>query len=302
MKSLQLLAIVLLTSAVAAQAVSRPPVGRYKDVVDTLQTFHQQYPQFTKIVSIGQNNEGTELYALRVSVTPEKSDPNKVGHIVVSTHHGNELKAPVFTLYWLRELLQRYNSWELYKGRLAQTEWVVLPVLNVTGYNAGQRHEYGRDPNRDYPGPCSSSGGGKLKSIQTLINFMGDRVFSGSLTVHGYIGTLTYPWGVDTDQTHTHDHNLFSSITAKAAQYNGYRHGTSTDLIYPVNGSYEDYAYWKYGMWSLLLELDTGNDNDIRNTSKAIHAYFDQLDASPSTKNEFTGNCTRSGVLDLGIE
>lgn len=291
------LGIIFTNSTFAAE-----PTGRYKNIVEQMKTLNTKYPQFTSIFSIGDNTEGVEIYAMRVSVTPQSVDTKKIGQLVVSTHHGNESAAPVFTMHFLEELLKRYSSTDLYRGNLADQEWTVIPVLNISGYNANNRHEYGQDPNRDYPGPCIAAQGGKLKSIRRMMDFMQTRTFAGSLTVHGYAGALTYPWGVSTNNTHTHDHNAFEKITAKAAKLNGYRYGTSTDIVYPCDGAYEDYAYYKFGMWSLLLELESGSANDIRTTSEAIMAYFDQLESSPSVKNQMTGQCNRNRMPDLRNE
>lgn len=277
------------------------PTGRYKTVVDKTKQMQAEHNQISQIFSIGKNDDGEDILALRVSTNPGAMDPSKIGHIVVSTHHGNELGAPEFTLAFMKSLLDRFEN-EIYRGNLADTEWTIVPVLNISGYNAASRHEKGRDPNRDYPGPCISSTGGKLGSIRTLMNFLDTRIFSGSLTVHGYAAALTYPWGVSVGNTHTKDHNLFEGITKKAAQHNGYQYGTSTDIVYPCDGAYEDYVYWKHGMWSLLLELRDGSANDIAKTVPAIETYFDQLDSSPSTQHTLTSQCSKERRPDLKLE
>lgn len=296
-KNLAMLCLILSLKAFASE-----PTGRYKTVVDGLLTLEKQYSKTAKVFSIGDNDDGTEIYAMRVSVNPATQDPKKIGQLIVSTHHGNELAAPQFTMYFLASLLKRYNSDELYRGNLADMEWTIIPVLNISGYNAANRHEKGMDPNRDYPGPCHSAPGGKLKSIRRLMEYSGSRPFTGSLTVHGYVGALTYPWGVSVANTHTLDHNQFSAITQKAASFNGYTVGTSTDIVYPVDGAYEDWSYWKHGMWSLLLELKDGSQTDIQKTSLAIESYFNALDSSPSTKNQLTSSCNRGLKPDLGNE
>lgn len=278
------------------------PTGKYKTIIDKMQALVAKYPQYASVFSIGQNDEGTELMALRISITPSEVDHKKIGHLVVATHHGNEGACAPFTLYYAEELLKKYSSTELFRGNLSDIEWTLIPVLNVTGYNANSRYENGRDPNRDYPGVCNSNPGGKLKSIRTFMEHLKTRVYSGSLTVHGYVGSFTYPWGIDADNVHTQDHNLFETVTAKAAAVNGYRYGTSTDIVYPADNTYEDFAYWKYGMWSLLLEMKDGSQKDIEQTSLASFLYFDQLAASPSLKNQFTGHCQKQRRPDLRLE
>lgn len=280
-----------------------PIAGKYADIVNRMRRLESANPDLVSVFSVGTNDDGTELLALRVSLGPKRSDPRKVAHLIVGTHHGNETHAPLLTMQIADRLVKRYRSVEqLFDTRLAETEWVILPVLNVPGYNAGSRYEKGVDPNRDYPGPCIPEPGGELKSIRTLMTFMQSRIFSGTVTVHGYLGSLTYPWGVAATSVETHDHNFFVQATAKAADLNGYRHGTSTDIVYPADGTYEDYAYWKHGMWSLLVELDSGSASDLERTTAAVLAFFDQVDSSPSQNHAFTAHCTRPSVADLRIE
>ncbi len=290
-----------LTASLSASAAS-DPTGRYKVIVDKMNELHNAHPNTTEIYSVGENDDGVEVLAMRVSTAPKAMDPKKIGQLVVSTHHGNELAAPEFTMYWLNELVKRYDTSELFRGNLADTEFTVIPVLNVSGYNGNNRYEHGQDPNRDYPGPCISGEGGKLKSIRIAMNVLASRVFTGSLTVHGYAAALTYPWGVSVGNTHTLDHNEYDRILKSAAELNGYRYGTSTDIVYPCDGAFEDYVYWKHGVWSLLLELKNGDANDIRDTSTAITYFFDQLTSSPSVKNQLTSQCQKSRKPDLHNE
>jgi hypothetical protein len=278
------------------------PTGRYKNVLDRMSLLQKQFPAVSSIFSIGKNGDGVELYAIRVSTTPEKMDPAKIGQILVSTHHGNELAAPEFTLAFIADLLQRYSSDELWRSKLHDQEFTIIPVLNISGYNANSREEHGIDPNRDYAGPCNSGAGGKLGSIKRLIDFYQTRIFAGSVTVHGYVGSITFPWGVHTTNFHSHDHNRYEQMFSNAAKFNGYRYGTSSDIVYPANGCYEDWVYWKYGSWSLLLELKNGSASDIQNTVPAIAAFYDQLDSTPSVKNQMTGSCNDYDGPDLRLE
>jgi carboxypeptidase T len=283
---------------VCGLSFSAVPTGRYKAIVDQMQALQAQYPGLSSIFSIGQNDDGVDIYAMRISRSPQIADGFKVGHLMVSTHHGNELKAPVFTMKFIADLLSRYGT----DQNLDDKEFTIVPVLNVSGYNANQREEKGRDPNRDYAHPCSAQPGGKLKSIQLAMDLAKSRIFSGSVTVHGYDGSLTYPWGIYTDKTHTEDHNQFDQIFRKAAAFNGYRVGTAADVVYPANGCYEDYVYWKHGMWSMLVELSSGSDSDIAGTVRAVASFYDQLNSSPSDKNQFLGNCTNRRGPDLRVE
>lgn len=296
------LATVLAWCVILQSSFAAEPTGRYKAIVDQLNKLHVQYPNITSIYSIGKNDDGVDILAMRVSLTPAANDPKKIGQLIVGTHHGNEFQAPVFTMAFLTDLLGRYHTSNVYRGNLADMEWHVVPVLNISGYNQNNRYEKGVDPNRDYPGPCVATTTSKLASIRLAQALLASRPFAGSLTVHGYIGALTYPWGIDIGDTHTLDHNQFEAVTAKAARENGYQHGTSTDIVYPCDGSFEDYSYWKHGTWSLLAELRDGSPTDIKNTIKAITVYFDGIDSSPSVKNQLKSQCKREKRPDLQLD
>ena len=293
----------LLLSLVPGVIFAAQPTGRYALAIEKMKELNKQHPDISQLINLGKNDEGVDIIGMRVSTTPRVIDNRKIGQLVVATHHGNEGKSTTLALYFLARLLRRFESGQLYTHNLGAMEWTIIPVLNVSGFNANSRHEHGVDPNRDYPGPCTSSPGGRLASVRSLMNLLKVRTFAGAVTIHGYIGTLTFPWGVSTDNTHTHDHNFYASVVGKAAQLNGYRSGTSTDLIYSATGTFEDYVYWKHGSWSLLVELATGNSGDIEATAKSVEYFFNGIDSSPSTKNQLTGSCTRQHRRpDLGIE
>src|ERR1700733_7436049 len=75
------------------------PTGRYLKVVRQMEALQRAYPRFLSLYSTGRNDDGVEILAMRISTTPDKVDPKKVGQILVSTHHGDEGAAPLFTLY-----------------------------------------------------------------------------------------------------------------------------------------------------------------------------------------------------------
>ncbi len=296
------LALFLFLGVSFTASATNPPTGDYKKILDRFTALQNAHPKFSQLFSIGENDDGVAIMALRISTSPDAADPKKIGQLIVATHHGNEKACPEFAHLFSEELLKKYESTELLRGNLADQEWTIIPVLNISGYNQNNRYEHGVDPNRDYPGVCNNLPGGKLKSIVRLMEHIKSRAYTGSLTVHGYVGSLTYPWGVDAEDLHTKDHNQFASVTAKAAALNDYEHGTSTDIVYSANNTYEDYAYWKHGMWSLLMEMRDGSKADLSSSTAAIFKYFELLDSSPSQQHQFTSQCTRTNRPDLRIE
>jgi hypothetical protein len=282
---------ILLCLAVAPSAPAAVATGKYRVIVDRLFALQNRFARVSRIFSIGKNDEGVDIYAIRVSHTPGYMDHGKVGHILVSTHHGNEPDTPEFTLAFLENLLERYSQPEALKNNLASTEYYVIPVLNISGYNTNVRREYGKDPNRVYPGPCTPNPVERLKSTDNVMRFLSTRIFAGSVTIHGYLTSLTYPWGFFADDYKSKDDAQYDYLIRKAAEHNGYPAGNGALVLYPANGCYEDYVYWKHGSWSMLVEIDSGDEDDNRKTVPAVAAFFDLINRSPSKQNQFTGRC-----------
>jgi len=166
--------------------------------------------------------------------------------------------------------------------------------LNISGYNAGQREERnstGRsfDPNRDYPDPCGNQSTYNLNSTDALSKYMISENIIGAVTIHGYIGTFTYPWGTYTDQRETPDNDIFKVVTAQAARVNSYRTGTHAGVIYPTFGAFEDWAYHALGVWTALLEIKS--QPNISQDARALVSYFGAIPQERSQYHEHLGNC-----------
>lgn len=250
---------------------------------------------------IGMNDIGIPIRALRISHHPDAIDPSKIGHLIVATHHGDERHAPMLAMHIARSLVVQYRSPHLLQGRLPDTEWTIIPVLNISGYNTNTRNEFRRDSNREYPGPCNS-GSTTLGSIQSLMRLLQSRNFTATATIHGYLGAMTYPWGFATSQPHTLDDTKYASLLRDATRFNRYPYGRSGDVVYPVFGSYEDWVYWKHGVWSVLVELENGDPRDLVDTTDALLTFFEQVDSSPSVQNGHQGHCLSNYAVDLHLE
>lgn len=292
-----LIVLALLTSGLAHAAQSR-----YDKITAELKAIETQAPSVAKVVSIGNNDDNVPIQALRVSLRPDMSDSLRIAHLVVGTHHGNESAAATTAMQFAHKLVAKFQSSALYRDGLVETEWLIVPVLNISGYNKNNRYERSVDPNRDYPSPCISQQGGRLKSTTLLRQVFDKRAYVGSVTLHGYIGAMTYPWGLNVANTHTYDHNMFDHAVGKAAAVNGYRYGTSTEVVYPADGTYEDWAYWKHGNYTMLIELKDGSSSDVAKTVDAMFVYFNELDQAPSTHHTLDSGCQRATGLDRGDE
>lgn len=247
------------------------------------------------LMDIGTNDQGVAIQGIRIE-GPGALMLERPQHLVVGAHHGNEQMSTDVALRFATRLIAtlRDPSSPLY-ATLSQNTYVIVPVLNISGYNSGRREERsaaGRylDANRDYPDPCTTDTPFVLNSTRNIADFIRREGIVAAVTIHGYIGTFTYPWGIFTTNTATPDHDLFKSMSAQAVAVNGYDTGTHADAIYPTAGAFEDWAYHELGVWVMLLEI--ASRPNVDRDADALLKYFSVAPTSRSSYHEHLGDCS----------
>lgn len=235
----------------------------YDKIVSRLQEIDQL--QQTSLFSLGQNDQGTEILGVVLGDLQRASKK----FLVVGTHHGNERAAAIVPLHFAEETLKSLDPDEAY---------FVIPVLNVSGYNRSRREETGpdsktHDPNRDYEDACQVKQDFRLRSTKLLADLVEREDIVSAVTVHGYIGTFTFPWGTNADEYETQDHAFFEDWAKKSAAINRYKIGTHGGAIYPAAGAFEDWAYFRHGVWSYLLEIRSPS-SDLKKDALALVEFF----------------------------
>ena len=282
--------LLVATIAMFAGVASATP---YEDILDEMTAIQADNAEFVSWIDLGVNDQGKMIRGLRIDGPGDEDHPN---HLVVGVHHGNEQLSADVAMEFIRQSVELIRYPALPGSSTVRNKtFHVVPVLNIGGYDRGRREEYdadGRshDPNRDYPDPCRSSGETfKLQSTSALAAYLESQNIIGAVTIHGYIGTFTFPWGTYTTQTRTPDHQKFVEMTENAASINGYRVGTHADVIYPTVGAFEDWAYYEHGVWVTLQELR--RNADIEEDATSLLAYFDELPGVRSEYHDHTGTC-----------
>lgn len=231
----------------------------------------------TALFSLGKNDQGTDL--MGIVIGDARSARRR--YAVVGTHHGNERASAQVPLHFIEKMAAQVKSDEVY---------FVIPVLNVSGYNISRREETGadkktHDSNRDYEDACTPKEDFKLKSTSLLAQLIERENIVSAVTVHGYIGTFTFPWGTDAKDYHTLDHSLMEEWAKKAAKLNNYKVGTHGGAIYPAAGAFEDWAYYKLGVWSYLLEIRSPS-SDLQKDALSLIEFFK---TSPAERSRHVG-------------
>lgn len=295
---------------VASVLATFAPTGNaapYDNIVKKMDQLQSQNQELISRFELGTNDQNQMIYGWRFENdgvrAPQKgpvADKSKM--LVVGVHHGNEQLSADVAVQFAADLVKDMTQTGLPNfPNISNRVFYVIPVLNIGGYNAGRREEYNRagrsiDPNRDYPDPCYSGPTFTLASTRNLAAFMRTEGIVGSITIHGYIGTFTFPWGIFTDNTRTQDHTFYTNAAREAVKHNGYEIGTHADAIYPTAGAYEDWAYFEMGAWTMLLELRRGAN--VVKDSKAMMSFFTQVPHERSFNNVHLGQCRQTeGVI-----
>lgn len=271
--------------------------AEYDRILQDMNTIVNTDGTYAQLMDIGKNDQGNTIYGLRLENVNYLADGEKINHLIVGVHHGNERTTADVSVLFAKKIIAIFknNSAAEYNA-LSRCVFYVIPVLNIPGFNSNSRYERGAsgsyDPNRDYEDPCASNKYFQLSSTKNLAYFIERQNIVGAVTSHGYVGTFTFPWGIDTSNTHTADHAFYTNIATQSAKANGYRVGTHTDLIYAATGAFEDWAYYKFGIWTMLLEQK--NSPNQNNDANCLVTYFTLVPAQRSTQHSHDPNNCRS--------
>lgn len=258
----------------------------YAEVKSFLQNLAAKYPETTQLFTLGTSDSGEAIVGVKVGNGPTKN-------LVVGTHHGNE--------YGSTEVAKAFAASVAEAPIKGQTVFVV-PVLNISGYNSGNRYERTNkgsfDPNRDYPGPCGTEGPFHLKSTNALAQFLEREQIVASATLHTFYPAVVYPWGLSSHDLSTPYDDLFKMLVTAATVESKYPTGNSTELIYAADGTFEDYAYWKHGVWSILFELgrshspSQGAVEEMKKVNvPGLRRMLEQAPLARAERHDFTGRC-----------
>jgi len=239
----------------------------YVETLGELQALHDAHPDITTApFSIGRSLEGREIWAIKVSDSPDVDEP-EAEVLFDGVHHGREIMTVELCLFLIRHLCENYGSDRLATDLVNQRQIYFVPIVNPDGFvyneaiapNGGGMWRKNRRPgtvcdgvdlNRNYPigwGGRGSSGNGcdetyrgpsaaSEPETQAMIRFINGRRFVTHDTIHSFMGAILYPWGHT--GTATPDEALFQSIAAARTSENRYAIGRLG-----VAGCTSDFAY-----------------------------------------------------------
>ncbi len=149
-------------------------------VVQALRDMHAAYPRLTRLESLGQTEEGRDIWLLTVHNQKTGPDTEFPGVYVDGAIHGNEIQATEVCLYLAWYLLSHYQQNEKIKQLVDERSFYIVPVVNVDsrtryfvdagnpdiGRTARVAHDDDRDGRKDEDGPDDLDGDGEILQMR----------------------------------------------------------------------------------------------------------------------------------------
>jgi hypothetical protein len=129
------------------------PLGQYltyQQIIDSLNFWKNQYPNISKIDTVGYSVLNRLILCMKISDNPNlnENEPRiKIGGSI----HGNEKIGGAVCMHFIKYLLSNYGSNQNVKNLVDSREIYVIPLLNPDGYVSNTRYNAnGVDLNRDF--------------------------------------------------------------------------------------------------------------------------------------------------------
>ncbi len=268
------------------------PDASYKTpekIQQLLAGYHEQFPAITHLESIGKSLENRDIWAIKISTTPESRDPTKPVILFNGMHHAREVMSPEVPLDTIDYLLTKYGN------DAAVTKWVdendiwVVPMLNVDGNNKvwtgnsmwrkNARGGYGVDINRNYPYAWNSCNGsssstfaddyhgpsaGSEPETQALMALVAKIQPTFDISYHSYSELVIYPYGCDGVRSETKEivESIGHAMAGKIKRDSGsgtYDPGTAWELLYSVDGGDIDWMYHEQNVIPYVIEVSSSS-------------------------------------------
>ncbi len=225
-----------------------------------------QYSDIMTLESIGQSNNGRELWVVKVSDNPKKDEIEPEVKYIANMH-GDEIVGREMMVRLLANLGKRYRNGEASVVSLIdETEIYIMPSMNPDGAAAKRRaNDSWRDLNRNFPDFSTrdnqNTSNGREVETKAVMKWQEDRNFALSANFHGGTKVVNYPWDTSSQKAPLTD--LIVTISHEYAdQVPGFFDSDEFDggIVngnewYEVDGGMQDWSYYYYNDLQVTIEL-----------------------------------------------
>ncbi len=115
--------------------------GRFHSYEETLAEFNQlaaQHPHMARVVTLGLSYEGRQIFALKISRSPDTNDASKADVLVTGCHHAREWISVEPPVYFANQLIDGYESDDAVRHLVDNLEIWIVPIVNPDGLTYSQ--------------------------------------------------------------------------------------------------------------------------------------------------------------------
>ncbi|ELU10069.1 hypothetical protein CAPTEDRAFT_193373 [Capitella teleta] len=256
------------------------------EIQDWLLSIAYEYPEITEIIEVGKSFEGRPILVAKIS--GRSSDEERPAVFLDAGIHSNEWVAPATLIFFINELLTKYE----YSGHITyllnHVDFYILPVFNVDGYvhtwtkdrmwrkSLSRRANVtcqGVDLNRNWPymwdelrgasaDPCSHAYAGphsesepEVKAVSSFLESLGANL-KAYIAYHSYSQFWMTPFAFSRNARPQHFERIAihmhtsRRVTEAISGTHGeqYRYGPVADLYGEATGSSIDFANGALGV------------------------------------------------------
>nr|XP_012140788.1 PREDICTED: carboxypeptidase D-like [Megachile rotundata] len=179
---------------------------KYAAMEKYLKDLNSNYPNITRLYSIGESVRGRQLYVMEITENPGKHSLNKPEVKYIGNMHGNEVVGKEILLLLLRYLCENFGSDERVTRILKNVRLHVLPSMNPDGYEIseegdiygerGRANAKGIDLNRNFPDQYETNEYNAKQEPETkaVMQWITSIPFVLSANLHGGALVANYPY------------------------------------------------------------------------------------------------------------
>jgi hypothetical protein len=246
-----------------------PPFHNYQNTMDELIALAANYPDITRLDTIGFSVLGRAICCLKISDNPGV-DEDETPILFVGNHHGNEVHSVEATLFQINYLLSNYGSDAEVTNWVNSKEIWYVPMTNPDGREAMTRgNNHGIDLNRNYsfeytPGGDHGPNAFSEPETRAIRDFAAKFPPVMSLSYHTSGQYVLYSW-THTDQAAPDSAAMVylgslisGSITSPVGLYTIRQGGR----WYFTAGEYCDFMYVNHNTLAFTVEMGTSQAPD----------------------------------------
>ena len=304
--------VIVQTSSVNLKNNSLPyEYYTYQQMTELFQDLETEHSDIMKLESYGKTYEGRDIWFVKISdnVELEEDEP---GVLLLGTHHGDEKIAFELLIYFIKYVINNYETDTRVKNAVDSTQICLIPMINPDGAEANIRKncnpdkEHGVNTNRNfgydwqyyelfpdifydewtseptsgnYRGPAPDS----ETETQAVKRVAESFTINISLSYHSGAEVVFYPWYHTTEKT-PHE-NLFIEIGEEMGEISGYPLWTGTNPLIPklggTLGTSENYLYGEHTILAYTVEAsriksptNSNTVTEICEKNTEVHLYL----------------------------